>query len=303
MLTAIAVFFPLLGAAVAGLLGPVIGDRASQVFTILCMIVASIAGIAAASILLSGGASPGVLPITTWITAGTLKVSWALHYDTLSAVMVGMVTTVSMLIHVYSVGYMAHEDHPTWRFFSYLSLFSFAMLMLVTANNILQLFFGWEGVGLMSYLLIGYWYYKPSANAAAIKAFVVNRVADLFFTVGIALLFFQFGTLSLPEIFAAVPAHAHAQYLLFGHSLTAMEVIGVLLFIGAMGKSAQLFLHAADGGSKEGGRAADHRHHGQCQRRVFHQRRHPGHQEHTCGDHRCGMDQRRDRRRPLHRIR
>ncbi|HTW29797.1 MAG TPA: NADH-quinone oxidoreductase subunit L, partial [Acetobacteraceae bacterium] len=189
-----------------------------------------------------GAGSPGVIPITSWITAGSLSVSWALHYDTLSAVMVAMVTTVSMLIHVYSVGYMAHE-HRSARFFSYLSLFSFAMLMLVTANNLLQLFFGWEGVGLMSYLLIGYWYSRPSACAAAIKAFIVNRVADLFFTVGIALMFFQFGTLTFANIFAAVPQHAANHYMLFGSSFPVLEVIGVLLFIGAMGKSAQLFLH------------------------------------------------------------
>ncbi len=243
MLTAIAVFFPLLGAALAGLLGRPAGDRASQVASILCMIVASAAGIAAAVLLGIGAIEPGTIEITNWISAGTFHVSWALRNDTLSAVMVAMVSTVSMLIHVYSVGYMAHEDRPCWRFFSYISLFSFAMLMLVTADNILQLFFGWEGVGLMSYLLIGYWYYKPAANAAAIKAFVVNRVADLFFTVGIALLFFQFGTLSFSDIFAAVPSHAARHYELFGASLPVLEVIGVLLFIGAMGKSAQLFFH------------------------------------------------------------
>jgi NADH-quinone oxidoreductase subunit L len=242
MLPLVAVFAPLLGAAVAGLFGRVIGTRASQVITILFMIVAAIAGVSGAILLGIGATSAGVIPITTWITAGSLTVSWALKYDTLSAVMVAMVTTVSMLIHVYSVGYMMHE-HRSARFFSYLSLFSFAMLMLVTSDNILQLFFGWEGVGLMSYLLIGYWYERPSACAAAIKAFVVNRVADLFFSVGIALLFLQFGTLSFPAIFAAVPAHAHAEYSLFGTSFPVLEVIGVLLFIGAMGKSAQLFLH------------------------------------------------------------
>ncbi|MDA8048650.1 MAG: NADH-quinone oxidoreductase subunit L [Rhodospirillales bacterium] len=243
MLTAIAVFAPLIGSAVAGLLGRAIGDRASRIATILCMIVAAVAGDAAVTLLVSGNVSTGVVPITTWIAVGTLKVSWALRYDTLSAVMVAMVTTVSMLIHVYSVGYMAHEERPVSRFFSYLSLFSFAMLMLVTANNILQLFFGWEGVGLMSYLLIGYWYHKPSACAAAIKAFVVNRVADLFFAVGIALLFFQFRSLSFSTIFTAVTQHVGVHYTLLGTSFPVLDVIGVLLFIGAMGKSAQLFLH------------------------------------------------------------
>ncbi len=242
MLPLVAVFAPLLGAAIAGLFGRVIGDRPSQVIAILCMIVAAISGVSGAILLGTGASSPGVIPITTWITAGSLSVSWALQYDTLSAVMVAMVTTVSMLIHVYSVGYMAHE-HRTARFFSYLSLFSFAMLMLVTANNILQLFFGWEGVGLMSYLLIGYWYERPSACAAAIKAFIVNRVADLFFSVGIALIFFQFGTLTFADIFAAAPQHVADHYTLFGTSFPVLEVIGVLLFIGAMGKSAQLLLH------------------------------------------------------------
>ncbi|MGH7121817.1 MAG: NADH-quinone oxidoreductase subunit L [Acetobacteraceae bacterium] len=243
MLTAIAVFFPLLGAALAGLLGRPVSDRASEVASIICMVVSSAAGIAAAVLLGLGVNQPGAIFIGDWITAGSFHVSWALREDTLSAVMVAMVSTVSMLVHVYSVGYMEHDDLPRWRFFSYISLFTFDMLALVTANNILQLFFGWEGVGLMSYLLIGYWYQRPSANAAAIKAFVVNRVADLFFTMGIALLFFQFGTLSFNEIFAAVPQHAAHHYLLFGHRLPVLDVIGVLLFIGAMGKSAQLFLH------------------------------------------------------------
>ena len=154
-----------------------------------------------------------------------------------------MVTCVSTLIHIYSVGYMSHEESPTARFFSYLSLFSFAMLMLVSSDNLVQLFFGWEGVGLASYLLIGYWYDRPSAQAAANKAFVVNRVADLFFMVGIALVFVQFGTVSYDNIFALVPDHQAAVYHLFGTDMRAYEVIGVLLFIGAMGKSAQLFFH------------------------------------------------------------
>ncbi|HUA78302.1 MAG TPA: NADH-quinone oxidoreductase subunit L [Acetobacteraceae bacterium] len=242
MLPLVAVFAPLLGAAIAGLFGRVIGTRPSQVITILCMIVAALAGVSSAVLLITGATAPGVIPITTWITAGSLSVSWALKYDTLSAVMIAMVTTVSMLIHVYSVGYMVHE-HRSARFFSYLSLFSFAMLMLVSADNILQLFFGWEGVGLMSYLLIGYWYERPSACAAAIKAFIVNRVADLFFATGIALLFFQFGSLTFADIFSAVPHHVADHYALLGSSFPVLEVIAVLLFIGAMGKSAQLLLH------------------------------------------------------------
>ena len=157
--------------------------------------------------------------------------------------MVAMVTFVAMLIHVYSIGYMAHDAYPRYRFFAYLSLFTFAMLMLVTADNLLQLFFGWEGVGLCSYLLIGYWYDRPAACAAAIKAFIVNRIGDLAFAVGIALVFLKFGSIEFSTIFPAVAQHQADTYSLFGGTFPALEVIGVLLFIGAMGKSAQLGLH------------------------------------------------------------
>ncbi len=160
----------------------------------------------------------------------------------LSLVMVAMVSSVSLLIHIYSAGYMAH-DKTVPRFFAYLSLFTFAMLMLVTANNLLQLFFGWEGVGLVSYLLINYWYERPAANAAAIKAFIVNRVGDLAFAVGIALTYLVFHTISFDAIFAGVSAHMADRYTLFGTSFPVLEVIAILLFIGAMGKSAQIFLH------------------------------------------------------------
>ncbi len=182
------------------------------------------------------------MSLGTWIDAGSFHVTWALRYDTLSAVMVAMVTVVATLIHIYSIGYMSHET-GTWRFFSYLSLFSFAMLMLVTADNLVQLFFGWEGVGLASYLLIGYWYYKKSANDAAMKAFIVNRVGDLFFAVGIALVFFTFGSIQFADIFGTIPQHMDYTYHVLGTTWRAYEVIGVLLFIGAMGKSAQIGLH------------------------------------------------------------
>ncbi|MFI4979142.1 MAG: NADH-quinone oxidoreductase subunit L [Nevskiales bacterium] len=241
MLFAVAVFAPLLGSTIAGLFGRAIGDRAAQAVTIICMILASICGVSAFIGLVYGGGAPGVVSLGTWIDAGTLHVDWALRYDALAAVMVAMVTVVATLIHIYSVGYMSHEA-TTWRFFSYLSLFSFAMLMLVTADNLLQLFFGWEGVGLMSYLLIGYWYERPSACAAAIKAFVVNRIGDLGFAVGIALVFFTFGTIEFTPIFSAVAQHQNDTYSVFG-TWRAYEVIGILLFIGAMGKSAQLGLH------------------------------------------------------------
>ena len=243
MLYATAVFAPLLGALVAGLLGRAIGDRAAQAATILLMTVAAVCGTLNWVDYVWHGGTPGALAIATWMDVGTFQVGWDLHRDTLSISMVAMVTAVATLVHVYSVGYMGHEHQPTYRFFSYLSLFSFAMLALVSADNLLQLFFGWEGVGLASYLLIGYWYDRPSANAAAIKAMVVNRVGDLSFAVGIALVFLLFGAIDFPTIFAHVQDHVADTYQVFGTQWRAFEVIGVLLFVGAMGKSAQIFLH------------------------------------------------------------
>ena len=242
MLFAVAVFAPLLGATVAGLFGRAIGDRAAQAVTILCMLLASACGVAAFVQLVYLGGTPGVVSLGTWVEAGGFHVDWALRYDQLSAVMVAMVTCVATLIHIYSVGYMSH-DATIWRFFSYLSLFCFAMLMLVTGDNLLQLFFGWEGVGLASYLLIGYWYDRPSACSAAMKAFIVNRVGDLGFALGIALVFWTFGSIELSSVFGAIGQHVNDTYAVLGGSWRAYEVIGVLLFIGAMGKSAQLGLH------------------------------------------------------------
>ena len=242
MLFEIAVFAPLAGALVAGLLGRAIGDNAAMGASILGMVIAAICG-PLAFFQLTGGAETGVLDLGTWIEAGRFHVDWALRYDTLASVMVAMVSFVSMLIHVYSVGYMGHETRPRYRFFAYLSLFTFAMLMLVTADNLAQLFFGWEGVGLCSFLLIGYWYDRPTANAAAIKAFVVNRIADLPFAVGLALIFFKFGSIEFGTIFPAVAEHASDTYALFGTNFPAIEVMAFLLFIGAMGKSAQIGFH------------------------------------------------------------
>ncbi len=243
LLFALAVFAPLLGAAIAGLSGPVIGARASMAACIALMVAASVGAVGALWIGFDDGSPTIAVPISTWVQAGGFHASWQLRFDSLSASMAVMVTVVSTLIHVYSVGYMNHEKMPVSRFFAYLSLFTFAMLMLVSSDNLIQLFFGWEGVGLASYLLIGYWYDRPSATRAAVKAFVVNRIADLFFMVGIALLFLQFGTVAYDNIFALVPAHADSAYALFGTTIRTYEVIGVLLFIGAAGKSAQLFLH------------------------------------------------------------
>ncbi len=232
-----AVFFPLLGAIIAGLFGRWIGDRAAQAVTVGCMALAAACGLTAFWQVALGHA-PQTVQVMTFVDVGGLEVSWALRYDTLSAVMVGMVTLVSTLIHIYSVGYMSHDPSRP-RFFSYLSLFTFMMLMLVTADNLVQLFFGWEGVGLASYLLIGFWYEKESACNAAMKAFIVNRVGDLFFMLGLALTFWTFGSVEFDAIFGALDQHQDA---MFG-GFRAYEVIGVLLFLGACGKSAQLGLH------------------------------------------------------------
>jgi len=243
MIYAVAVFAPLLGSLVSGLLGRSIGDRAAMAVSVLCMLVAAALGPLACFQLVSGETDAGTVSLGTWVEAGHFHVSWALRYDVLAAAMVAMVTFVAMLIHVYSIGYMAHDQFPRYRFFAYLSLFTFSMLMLVTADNLLQLFFGWEGVGLCSYLLIGYWYDRPSANAAAIKAFIVNRIGDLAFAVGVALVFVKFGSIEFSTIFPAIAQHQSDTYSVLGGTFPAFEVIGVLLFIGAMGKSAQIGLH------------------------------------------------------------
>ena len=176
-----------------------------------------------------------------WLTSGNLNLSWGIRVDTLTAVMLVVVTSVSSLVHVYSIGYM-HNDPHRQRFFAYLSLFTFAMLMLVTADNFMQMFFGWEGVGLASYLLIGFWYHKPSANAAAIKAFVVNRVGDFGFALGIFAIFFIFGSMDFDTVFAAAKSQQGLTMQFLSWELDVMTVICLLLFMGAMGKSAQLLL-------------------------------------------------------------
>ncbi len=242
MIYAIGILSPLAGFLLAGSFGRALGDRFGFAVTIGFMLLASVCAEANLADVLYATPQPDPVVLGTWFNIGGFQLDWALRRDTLSSVMVAMVAPVATLIHIYSVGYMAHERRA-FRFFSYLSLFSFAMLMLVTANNLVQLFFGWEGVGLASYLLINYWYDRPSANRAAMKAFIVNRVGDLFFAVGIALVFFVFGSVEFPVIFASVDQHTNEIYHLFGSSLHAYEVIGVLLFLGAMGKSAQIGLH------------------------------------------------------------
>lgn len=235
------VFLPLLGFLIAGLFGKKIGDRASEVVTTSFLFVACLlAWIAFFSV--GFGDHDTRVQVMKWIYVGDLKVDWAFRIDTMTVIMLIVVTTVSSLVHLYSIGYM-HEDPSRPRFFAYLSLFTFAMLMLVTADNLLQLFFGWEGVGLASYLLIGFWYEKPSANAAAMKAFVVNRVGDFGFMLGIFAIFVMTGSIAFEEVFAAAPGLAGKTITFLGHHWDAPTVIALLLFVGACGKSAQFLLH------------------------------------------------------------
>jgi NADH-quinone oxidoreductase subunit L len=236
------VFLPLLGFLIAGPFGWKIGDRASEIVTTSFLFVSAVLSWVVFFQVALGTAPASVSVLGNWLTSGGLKVDWALRIDSLTAVMLVVVGTVSSLVHLYSIGYM-REDPCRPRFFSYLSLFTFAMLMLVTADNLVQLFFGWEGVGLASYLLIGFWYERPSANAAAIKAFVVNRVGDFGFALGIFLVFYLTQSVGFEQIFAAAPALAHQTVHVFGLDADAMTIACLLLFMGAMGKSAQFLLH------------------------------------------------------------
>jgi NADH-quinone oxidoreductase subunit L len=240
MYTAI-VFLPILGSAIAGLFGRVIGARASELVTTgLLFVSAALSCYAFYDVNYLGHSY--IVEVAPWINSGNLNVDWSLRIDSLTAVMLVVVTGVSSLVHLYSIGYM-HEDPHQPRFFSYLSLFTFAMLMLVTANNFLQMFFGWEGVGLASYLLIGFWYLRPSANAAAIKAFIVNRVGDFGFALGVFGIYYVFGTLDFDRVFMAAPMFVGKTLSFAGYSPDLLTTLCILLFIGAMGKSAQLGLH------------------------------------------------------------
>src|SRR5882672_10331754 len=240
MYTAI-VFLPLIGSIIAGLLGRIIGVRASEIVpTAFLFAAAALSCYAFYDVALMGHRY--IVPVAPWIMSGDFEVDWTLRVDALTAVMLVVVTGVSSLVHLYSVGYM-YDDPYTPRFFSYLSFFTFAMLALVTANNLLQLFFGWEGVGLASYLLIGFWYLRPSANAAAIKAFIVNRVGDFGFALGVFGLYAVFGTLDFDQIFMAAPMVAGKSFVFAGYQPDILTTLCILLFIGACGKSAQIGLH------------------------------------------------------------
>ena len=237
----LAIFLPLIGGVIAGVFGTRMGDRASQLVTTVPMLIAAtLSCYLLWDVGLKG--NERTIQLFTWIDSGALELNWALRFDTLTAVMVFVVNVVSSMVHVYSIGYMSHDAHKP-RFMAYLSLFTFFMLSLVTADNFVQMFFGWEGVGLMSYLLIGFWHDRPSANAAAIKAFVVNRVGDFGFMLGILGVFFVFGTLDFDAVFKAVPDVAGQSFEFLGMDVDILTTICLLLFIGAMGKSAQIGLH------------------------------------------------------------
>ncbi len=235
------IFLPLLGSIISGLFGKYIGSRNSEIITSLFVSISAFLSFIIFYKVLNQDYTNN-LNIFTWINSGTLNVSWSIDIDALSSVMLVVVTLVSSLVHIYSIGYMSDDAHKQ-RFMSYLSLFTFSMLMLVTSDNFLQLFFGWEGVGLCSYFLIGFWFRKESANAAAIKAFVVNRVGDFGFALGIFLIFYLFGTVNYDEVFELVPSILNKDLSFLGINVNAINLICVLLFIGAMGKSAQIFLH------------------------------------------------------------
>ena len=235
------VFLPLSGCVIAGLFGRAIGPRPSELVTTTLLFASMVLSWIAFAWVGFGHQDAHVV-LGTFIGSGDLHAEWALRIDPLTAVMLVVVTTVSAFVHLYSIGYMS-EDPGRPRFFSFLSLFTFAMLMLVTADNLVQLFFGWEGVGLASYLLIGFWYHKPEANAAAIKAFIVNRIGDFGFALGIFAVFMMVGALDFGTIFAQAPGLVGKTIYFLGYQMDALALICVLLFIGAMGKSAQFLLH------------------------------------------------------------
>ena len=243
------IILPLIASILSGFFGRYIGDRNSEIVTSLLVSVSAIISFVIFYNVIVYNYEENIV-IATWINSGSLNVNWSMNIDPLSAVMLVVVTSVSSLVHIYSIGYMSHDPHKP-RFMAYLSLFTFAMLMLVTSDNFIQLFFGWEGVGLCSYFLIGFWFKKESANAAAIKAFLVNRVGDFGLALGIFLIFHLFGTVNYDEVFEQIPSMTAAgvtpflnkQLIFLGVNFEAVDLICLLLFVGAMGKSAQIFLH------------------------------------------------------------
>ncbi|OYX41487.1 MAG: NADH-quinone oxidoreductase subunit L, partial [Rhodobacterales bacterium 32-67-9] len=242
----IILFAPLVGAIIGGFGWRVIGETGALVVTTGLLFLAML--LSWITFLGFDGTTQNI-HILDFIRSGTLDTAWSIRLDRLTAIMLIVVTTVSALVHLYSWGYMAHDEN--WRegesykprFFAYLSFFTFAMLALVTADNLVQMFFGWEGVGVASYLLIGFYYRKASANAAAIKAFVVNRIGDFGFALGIFGLFYLVDSINMDDVFAAGPTLAETQLTFLWTEWNAANLLAFLLFVGAMGKSAQLFLH------------------------------------------------------------
>ena len=232
---------PLIASIISGFFGKFIGDRNLEILTSLLVTISAILSSFILYEVIVNNYEDNII-IATWISSGSLDVNWSMKIDALSAIMLVVVTSVSSLVHIYSIGYMSHDPHKP-RFMAYLSLFTFAMLMLVTSDNFIQLFFGWEGVGLCSYFLIGFWFKKETANAAAIKAFVVNRVGDFGFALGIFSIFYLFGTVNYSEVFQLIPTIIDKNLIFLGIKINAIDLICLLLFIGAMGKSAQIFLH------------------------------------------------------------
>ena len=235
------VFLPLFGALLSWLIGNRWSSKGAFISTITCILLSMIISWTAFfDIAINNNTFQGIS--FPWILSGNLNINWGFSFDSLTCVMLIVVTTVSSMVHIYSIGYMSHDKSKS-RFMSYLSFFTFAMLMLVTSDNLFQLFFGWEGVGLASYLLIGFWYNKKSANLAAIKAFVVNRVGDLGFAIGIIFIFVTFDAIDFKVIFELAPSMVDENVNLIGYEVSVIEFSCLMLFIGAMGKSAQLFLH------------------------------------------------------------
>ena len=235
------VLLPLFGSIISGFFGKKLGAKTCQVLTTLLVFISAILSLFIFYEVFAQNYSSNKL-IFRWISSGDFQVNWSIYVDSLTSVMLVVVSSISAIIHFYSIGYMSQDPHKP-RFMAYLSLFTFAMLALVTADNFLQLFFGWEGVGLCSYLLIGFWFKKPKANAAAVKAFIVNRVGDFGFAIGIFLIFFFYGTVNYNEVFQQTPLLAQKEIIFLGLEFNLITLICLLLFIGAMGKSAQILLH------------------------------------------------------------
>ncbi len=232
---------PLLASIISGFFGKFIGDRNSEIVTSFLVSISAIISAAVLYEVIVNQYQDNIV-IAKWISSGSLEVNWSMKIDPLSSVMLVVVTSISSLVHIYSIGYMSHDPHKP-RFMAYLSLFTFAMLMLVTSDNFIQLFFGWEGVGLCSYFLIGFWFKRDRANAAAIKAFLVNRVGDFGFALGIFLIFYLFGSVNYSEVFELIPTIVDKNLNFLGINIDAIDLICLLLFVGAMGKSAQILLH------------------------------------------------------------